>query len=68
MTFGAQTNRMTTIVPIPVQTTMRRSLTGALAGDAVLDERRRLARRPRAARGGADRARAVRTPATASQG
>jgi hypothetical protein len=58
---------MTTIVPIPVETTMRRSLTGALAGDPVLDERRRLARRPRAARGGAVRARVVRTPAAASE-
>jgi hypothetical protein len=63
MAASAQTHGMTTIVPIPVETTMRRSLTGALATDPVLAERRRLVRRPRAGRAAADRARVVRTPA-----
>jgi hypothetical protein len=57
---------MTTIVPIPVETTMRRSLTGALATDPTVDERRRRVRRPAAARRTPDRARVVRTPATES--
>ena len=47
MAIEAQTEAMTTIVPIPVETTMRRSLAGALAADPVFDERRRLVRRPR---------------------
>jgi hypothetical protein len=56
---------MTSIIPIPVDTTMRRSLTGALAGDPVVGERRRRVRRPAAARSGPDRPHAVRRPATA---
>jgi hypothetical protein len=57
---------MTTIVPIPVETTMRRSLTGALATDPTLDERRRRVRRPAGVRRIADRVPVVRTPATES--
>jgi hypothetical protein len=59
---------MTSIVPIPVETTMRRALTGALAGDPVVDDGRRRTRRPRGARRTPDRAPVVRTPATAADG
>jgi hypothetical protein len=57
---------MTTIVPIPVETTMRRSLTGALATDPTVDERRRRIRRRAVAHRTPDRAPVVRTPATQS--
>ena len=57
---------MTTIVPIPVETTMRRSLTGALATDPTLDERRRRVRRrpAAAARRPPEPVKIVRLPAT----
>jgi hypothetical protein len=57
---------MTSIIPIPVETTMRRSLTGARATDPTLDERRRRVRRPAGPGPTPDRARVVRTPATES--
>jgi hypothetical protein len=57
---------MTSIIPIPVETAMRRSLAGALATDPVLDDRRRTVR-GRAALRRPDRARTARTPVTAAQ-
>jgi len=59
---------MTTIVPIPVETTMRRALTGALATDPSFDERRRRVRRPAAPRRTAEGTPVVRTPAAAHEG
>jgi hypothetical protein len=68
MAVGAHTDPMTTIVPIPVDTVMRRSLTGALAGDRVVPERpRRRVRQPRRALQATGRAPVTRTPAPASR-
>jgi hypothetical protein len=68
MAVEAQTECMTTIVPIPVESTMRRSLTGALAGDRVVPERPgRRVRRPRRALRPTGRTPVARTPAPASR-
>jgi hypothetical protein len=56
---------MTSIIPIPVDTTMRRATAGALATDPTIDERRRRVRRPARSRRTPDRA-VVRRPATES--
>jgi hypothetical protein len=66
MALGHDTAPMTSIIPIPVETTMRRAMTGALATDPTVDERRRRVRRPAGARRTPDRAPVVRTPATES--
>jgi hypothetical protein len=66
MAVGPDTDHMTSIIPIPVEPTMRRATAGALATDPTFDERRRRVRRPAGARRTPDRGPVVRTPATES--
>src|SRR4051795_3313133 len=50
MALRPDTDHMTSIIPIPVETTMRRAMAGVLATDPTFDERRRRVRRPAGAR------------------
>jgi hypothetical protein len=67
MALGADHGVMLPIPHLAIHSTMRRSVTGALATDPVMIDERRPARRPRRARPAPDRPRAVRTTATECQ-